>query len=103
MSALQKEIITRPLASFLLLLLKKYSYIFLFLLVVTLVSGCESSNSEIIYSGSVMGTTYEVKIISSKRITPAMNKLIDTKKEEKKANDKLNKNIKPPSKVRVRK
>jgi len=79
MSALQKEIITRPLASFLLLLVKKYSYIFLFLLVVTLVSGCESSNSEIIYSGSVMGTTYEVKIISSKRITPAMNKLIDTK------------------------
>ena len=79
MPVLQKEIVTRPLASFLLLLVKKYTYIFLSLLVITLVSGCESSNSEIIYSGSVMGTTYEVKIISSKRIIPGMEKLIDTK------------------------
>lgn len=79
MPALQKEIVTRPLASFFLLLLKKYTYIFLSLLAVTLVSGCEPSNSEIIYSGSVMGTTYEVKIISSKRIIPGMEKLIDTK------------------------
>ena len=90
MPVLQKEIVTRPLASFLLLLLKKYSYIFLFLLVVTLVSGCESSNSEIIYSGSVMGTTYEVKIISSKRITPAMNKLIDTKLQNINKSNNLN-------------
>ena len=79
MPVLQKEIVTRPLASFLLLLVKKYTYIFLSLLVITFVIGCESSNSEIIYSGSVMGTTYEVKIISSKRITPGMEKLIDTK------------------------
>jgi len=31
------------------------------------------------------------------------NKLIDAKKEEKKANEKANKKIKSPSKVRVRK
>ena len=79
MSALQKEIATRPLASFLLLLIKKCTCTLLFLLAITLVSGCESSNSEIIYSGLVMGTTYEVKIISSKRIIPDMKKLIDAK------------------------
>jgi hypothetical protein len=31
------------------------------------------------------------------------NKLVDTKQEEKKANDKATKNIKTPSKVRIRK
>lgn len=79
MSTYQREIVTRPLASFLLSAVTKYICVSLSLLVITLVAGCKPTNAEIIYSGSVMGTKYEVKIISQKEIIPSMKKLIDTK------------------------
>ncbi len=76
---LKKLIVTGPSASFFFIKFIKKISLLLFFSIIFLASGCKSNNKDSSFTGVVMGTTYEVKVASSKEIDPDMAELINSK------------------------
>lgn len=77
MSYIEKKIKTGLLASFLLVGFSKRETSVFLVACLFLLTGCNSNHTELVYTGLVMGTTYEVKIVTTKKIDPKLGSVID--------------------------
>ena len=76
---IEKKIKTGLAASFLLIDYSKKKTSVLLVACIFFLTGCNGNHTEIVYTGLVMGTTYEVKIVTTKKNDPKLRNIIDAR------------------------